>query len=68
MVWPTVGLQATCQCVRIGDSHSSFRPVKCGVPQGSIIGPVLFLIYICDLPNITSEGQFTLFADDTWNS
>ena len=33
------------QCVKIGDTHSSIDTVKCGVPQGSILGPLLYLIY-----------------------
>lgn len=53
------------QRVAIGDFYSSFKTVSCGVPQGSILGPLLFNAYVNDIVNIPCDATFLLYADDT---
>ena len=53
------------QFVSINGQNSDLMDITCGVPQGSVLGPLLFLLYINDLPNISKILNFYLFADDT---
>lgn len=52
------------QFVNINGTYSSQLPLKYSVPQGSILGPLLFIIYINDIPNINKFAKFILYADD----
>ena len=53
------------QCVRVGTALSDFCPVSSGIPQGSCLGPWLFLIFINDITdNLGPEVSAKLFADD----
>ena len=51
--------------VQIGSFKSKINTFNIGVPQGSILGPILFLIYINNLPKISDTLKTQLFADDT---
>ena len=51
--------------VEFGNVKSSLQNIVCGVPQGSILGPLLLVIYMNDICNVSNILKFVLFADDT---
>ena len=63
--WFESYLENRMQNVKIGESFSALKNISIGVPQGSILGGILFLIYINDLPQVSNKLFTTLFADDT---
>ena len=64
--WFQAYLSSRRQCVRVDNTNSDFLPVLSGVPQGSVIGPIFFLVYIDDLTSTDSlPASSLLFADDS---
>ena len=63
--WVNSYLSNRYQRCQVNGELSGISPINCGVPQGSIIGPLLFLLYINDLPNCLARACPRMYADDT---
>ena len=58
-------LSERCICTRVGKTYSSNKTIDMGIPQGSVIAPILFNIIIHDLPKVlTNNTHVTQYADD----
>ena len=69
VMWPLQWIKSyfpyRYQFVQFNQTCSPMQTIKCGVPQGSILGPLFFILYINDLPNASELIELLLFADDT---
>jgi hypothetical protein len=65
--WIADYLNGRAQITIVNGCKSKPKPVKCGVPQGSVLGPILFSLFCNYLPDIcvNNEGEILIYADDT---
>jgi len=65
LTWFTNYLSNRLQRVKLRGDTSSWTSVQGGIPQGSALGPLLFLVYVNEMPSIVKYGKLLQFADDT---
>jgi hypothetical protein len=65
LMWFRAYLTDRSQVVQLNSSTSDSMNISCGVPQGSILGPLFFTLYINDLPAASRKAQVIMYADDT---
>jgi hypothetical protein len=63
--WFKSYLHGRTQQVSISNTFSESQPITRGVPQGSVLGPLLFIIFINDMPLVSKNSQTNMFADDS---
>ena len=64
-IWLIDYLASRSQLTQIDDPSSESKLVKIGIPQGSLLGPGLFITYVNDLPDSIRSGEVYMYADDT---
>ncbi len=64
-LWFKNFLSQRVQVTVLGETESNGRIVKCGVPQGSILGPLLYILYVNDMKLAVRNSKISLYADDT---
>ena len=65
LCWFQIFLSNRTHQTVVGNSFSSALSHSAGIPQGAILSPLLFLVFVNDLPTVVSDGEINLFADDT---